>query len=122
MDPIPRNRAPAGETEFLQLGLPAVWILPEDSWLGWLRQHAPAYQNALKTSIDRRGKIILHQELLIARIKDLSLRVKLEKALPENRQFLTLDEEYVAFPAGLLPIVEKVVRKEGHVIQVVKTQ
>jgi hypothetical protein len=67
------------------------------------------------------GKLIVHDNLLVARIRDLSLRVKLQKAFEAtdetaSRALVLLNDEYVAFPRGMLNEVERVVKKAGHVI------
>jgi len=61
----------------------------------------------------------------VARITDLSLRVKLQQAFDRaggapSTQPIFLTGEYLAFPRALLGDVERVVKKAGHVIKTVK--
>ncbi len=55
---------------------------------------------------ERRGKTILHENLTIARVSDLSLKVAIEKALGNN--LVSLKNDFVAFPRGLLDEVQRV--------------
>lgn len=84
---------------------------------GWLRENAPAFRTAMEKVRQRRGKQIVHENLLVARVKDLSLKVRIEKAFPAPQQVVFLPNDYIAFPCDLLAPIEAVVRKAGHVIK-----
>ena len=84
----------------------------------WLTAHVPAFAQAFDHVRAHWGKTLIHTHLLIARVKDLSLRVQLERALQEN--LLVLSEEYLAFPSAYLSDVEKTLKKGGYVIKTVK--
>ena len=84
----------------------------------WLREHAPAYRQALETAASRWGRQIVHENLLIARVNDLGLKVQLERAFSKDVVFLP--NGYLALPGELLPAVEKVIAKSGHVIKTVQ--
>src|SRR5262249_41452548 len=43
----------------------------------WLQKNAPAFHQAFETVRQRRGKTILHENLMVARVSDLSLKVAL---------------------------------------------
>jgi hypothetical protein len=86
----------------------------------WLRQQDPAFRRALETVEERWGKQIIHEDLLIARIGDLALKVQLEKAFPDPREVLFLPNDYITFPRALWTAVQKVVTRSGHVIKVVQ--
>src|SRR5205807_4659124 len=64
--------------------------------IDWLQKNAPAFHQAFETVRQRRGKTILHENLSVARVSDLSLKVALEKAL--GKRIVQLGEEFVAFP------------------------
>jgi hypothetical protein len=81
----------------------------------WLFRHSPLFQQAGEVRAGRRGRTVLHDDILIARVTDLSLKVALEKALGE--QWASLKNDYVAFPRGALGDVQRIVRKSGHVIK-----
>jgi hypothetical protein len=84
----------------------------------WLRENVPAFRQTLETVEQRWGQQIVHTNLLIARVSDLSLKVQLERSFPEKVVFLPND--YLAFPQRLLPEITKVVAKSGHVIRMVE--
>ena len=87
----------------------------------WLRERHSGFARAVATIAERRGKTIVHDRLLIARVKDLGLKAQIEKAFPERDQVAPLSKEFIAFPHGLLGPIEKLMKKAGHVIKTVRT-
>ncbi|MCP4544370.1 MAG: hypothetical protein GY832_45240 [Chloroflexi bacterium] len=85
----------------------------------WLYENAPDFRQALETVEQRWGKQIVHENLLIAHVDDLVLKVQLEKAFPNPTDVVFLPNDYIAFPNHLLTAVEKVITKSGHVIRTV---
>ena len=81
----------------------------------WLQKNAPAFHQAFETVRQRRGKTILHENLSVARVSDLSLKVALEKAL--GRRIVPLGEEFLAFPSGAVAEVKRLVAQMGHVVK-----
>ena len=84
----------------------------------WLAKNIPAFGKALDTVNEKWGKTILHENLLIARVRDLNLRVQLERELGQNA--IILDKEFIAFPSEFRSNVEKILRKTGFVTKTVK--
>lgn len=82
----------------------------------WLKNNSQTFKKAIETVYKRRGKQIVHENLLIARINDLSLKVKIEKSFPGQGKLVSLSEEYIAFTADILKDIEKIVKKSGHVV------
>jgi hypothetical protein len=85
----------------------------------WLAEHIPAFGKVLEDVNAKWGKTLLHENLLVARVRDLSLRVQLERELGQN--LVLLNEHFIAFPRDLLSSVEKVLKKTGFVIKTVKS-
>ncbi len=81
----------------------------------WLQKNAPAFARAFETVRQRRGKTILHENLCVARVSDLSLKVALEKALAGR--VVVLGEEFIAFPSGAVVEVKRLVAQMGHVVK-----
>jgi hypothetical protein len=81
----------------------------------WLQKNAPAFHEAFETVRQRRGKTILHENLSVARVGDLSLKVALEKAL--GSRVVALGEEFIAFPSGAVAEVKRLVAQMGHVVK-----
>jgi hypothetical protein len=88
----------------------------------WLQENVPAFAGALKTLHQRWGKKIVHQDLLIAKIKDLSLKVTLQKAITDPGQVIFLPHDFIAFPRSQAGAIEKLVNKAGHVIKWVQAE
>ena len=73
----------------------------------------------LKTVDKRLGKTIVHKNLVMARINDLSLRVALEKALIPGKEYVALSDEFFAFPSDLVFRIQQLVNKNGHAMKTV---
>lgn len=83
--------------------------------LEWLQRNSPAFQRAIETRGQRRGKTLVHENLCVARVGDLGLKVAIQKALGER--IVPLGDEYIAFAKGSLGDVKRVVSKSGHVVK-----
>ena len=81
----------------------------------WLQQNSSAFREAIQTLRRRRGKTIIHENLSVARVSDLALKVALEKTLGDH--LVSLSDEYIAFPRQRFADVKRVVTKSGHVIK-----
>ena len=101
---------------FIRLGgvFPTIQTHP---LLTWLKVYAPAFSKEIEIVAKRYGKHIIHENLLIAKIQDLSLKVKIEQQFFDSGKIVSLSKEYLAFPKGLLPDIERIVKKSGHVIK-----
>ncbi len=97
----------------------AVWSHP---LIAWLRENATAFDAAFIAFKKKYGKEIIHKNLLVAKITDLSLRVLVEKGLQKNQSIILLSDEYIAFPKSALATVERIVSKSGNVIKQVVQQ
>ncbi|HEY3999685.1 MAG TPA: hypothetical protein VGO93_12505 [Candidatus Xenobia bacterium] len=84
----------------------------DDPLAAWLRDHAPAFAAMLADLDGRRGRTVVHSNLLVARVRDLTLRAALERTLGGNG-LVHLAEEWVAFPRQSLDAVERLVKKAG---------
>jgi hypothetical protein len=93
--------------------------------LRYLGAHSREFRALLKEMDAQWGKLIIHENLLVARVSDLSLRVKLQQAFASaggapSAQLVSLSGDYIAFPRALLGEIEKLVKKAGHVIKTVQ--
>lgn len=101
--------------DFIRMGAASPALL-ESPLMAWLIQHIPAFAQTQKSVRTRWGKQIVHTNLQIACVKDLALRIRIERALKPH-ELLVLNDEYIAFPPDLLPKVKKIVTQMGHVIK-----
>jgi hypothetical protein len=101
---------------FLKLSHAPAQILA-DPMLGWLREQHSGFHSVMETVEQRQGKLIVHENLLVARVRDLGLKVLLERRFGGPGQLVALAEEFVAFPTGLLPEIQSWMKKSGHVIK-----
>ncbi len=91
--------------------------LPNHPLVEWLQEQSPLFKDAVKSIAERWGKQIMHQDLLIAKIKDLSIKVLIRNSITDLEQLLFLSDDFVAFPAKQVETIEKLVNKAGHVIK-----
>ena len=99
---------------FVKLGRAGDDLLSSEA-VHWLVEQTQAFAEAYVRLGERRGKTILHECVYIAKVSDLSLKVSIEKALGNN--LVSLKNDFVAFPHGLLDDVRRVVKKSGHVVK-----
>jgi len=85
----------------------------------WLQKNSPAFKKAIETLDARWGKQIVHQNLLIAKINDVGLKIMLQKTISNPEQIIFLPNDFIAFPQEMLKAVEKQVNKSGHIIKTV---
>ena len=93
-----------------------------DPMIGWLREHHPAFRSTMERIEQRRGKLIVHENLLVARISDLALKVMVEKRFGAPGQLVALSKQFVAFPSGMLPEIRSWMKKSGHVIKTIQSE
>ena len=88
---------------------------------GWLRANHPAFGTAVETVERRRGNLIVHENLLVAKVSDAALKVKLEREFGAAGQLVGLGSGHVAFPTGMLPRLQGWMKRSGHVIKSVSS-
>jgi hypothetical protein len=110
----PTGKALLLTPNFVKLGRANDALLEAEA-VQWLVRQTRSFAEAHVSLMDRRGKTILHENLYVARVSDLSLKVAIEKALGDN--LVSLKNDFVAFPCGLLNDVQRVVKKSGHVVK-----
>ncbi len=85
----------------------------------WVVKNVHAYEKAAETIRKRLGKIMVHKGLMVARVRDVTLRVAIMRAFDDSYEVVFLNDEYVAFPEGLAAEITNVVQKSGHVIKTI---
>jgi hypothetical protein len=98
----------------IRLGRADSELLASDE-AAWLFRNSPAFEKAERICRERRGRTVVHKNVLIARVSDLSLKLALEKALGDR--WSSLKNDYVAFPYDALNEVRRVVKRMGHVVK-----
>ena len=81
----------------------------------WLQKNSTGFRQAFETCGQRNGKTILHENLAVARVSDLALKVAIEKSL--GARVVSLSDECIAFPYDAFAEVKRVVTKSGHVVK-----
>jgi len=83
----------------------------------WLQENSSSFRTAIEMAQKRWGKQIIHEDLMVARVKDLSLKVQIEKSFADSQNLVSLPDDYIAFPCDMLPAIQKIVKASGHVIK-----
>ena len=80
----------------------------------WLQEHHKALGRIVRAIKKQEGKTVVHNNLMIARVRDLSLKVLLEKKFTDIKKRVSLSDEFISFPVNMFPEIQKVVTKSGH--------
>jgi hypothetical protein len=114
-----QGSALAAEPDVIRLGRASerVW---NDPLTLWIRQNAIPFGKAMDGIEARRGKHIIHDNLLFARVKDLSLRVQIQKAISDPGRLVSLPNGYIAFPIDALDDIQRLVTRSGYVIKTIE--
>ena len=100
----------------------ALTTVRKESVFAWLRKNSPNFRTAIEMAEKKWGKQIIHEDLMIARVKDLSLKVQIEKSYAGSHNLVSLPDDYIAFPCDLLPAIQKLVETSGHVVKKVRNE
>jgi hypothetical protein len=86
----------------------------------WLSNNSPLFREVIEKVGKKWGKLVIHENLLVARIMDLSLVVKLQRSFPD--QIKPITKNVIAFPRDSLPEIQKLVAAADYVIKTVKEE
>lgn len=86
----------------------------------WLEKNSGSFCKTLKDVDDRWGKCIIHKDIMIARVTDLSLKVKLLHTFRDQIGIIPLEGDYIAFPECLSHDIRKSVERAGYVVKIEK--
>ncbi|NQE54501.1 hypothetical protein C5S29_13005 [ANME-1 cluster archaeon GoMg3.2] len=84
----------------------------------WLSTNSSLFREVIEKVDKRWGKLVIHENLMVARIMDLSLVVKLQRSFPD--QIKPIAKNVIAFPRDSLPAIQKLAAGAGYVIKTVK--
>ncbi|OPX35066.1 MAG: hypothetical protein B1H12_09465, partial [Desulfobacteraceae bacterium 4484_190.2] len=64
----------------------------------WLQEHHETFRRIVSSIKRRKGKTVVHDNLMTARVRDLSLKVLLEKEFANTKKLVSLSGEFISFP------------------------
>lgn len=82
----------------------------------WLVESSKAYSQAFSTVSQRWGKHLVHRNLLIAKVKNIGLKVSLEKTFKDGK-IIFLPGDCIAFPESVRSQVETLVTQNGFAVK-----
>ncbi len=91
----------------------------KDPILSWLIKKSNIFAQVFQTLEKRWGKQIVHDNLLIAQVKQVGLKAALEKSFPDGRMMF-LPDDFIAFPKDLLGPVESMVVRNGFAVKTIE--
>jgi len=89
----------------------------DDPLTRWLMEHVSVFRKAFEKSEKEWGKRIIHQDILMAKVNDLTLKVAIEKSFSDPGRIIFLPNNFIAFPRGVLREIESLIKKSGYVIK-----
>ena len=89
---------------------------------GQAKFYASAFAGAISMIEQRWGKLVVHQNLLVARVRDLSLKVAIQKAFADSGKVVFLPDNFIAFPNDLTKKMEALVNKSGYVVKAIEVR
>ena len=90
----------------------------EDCLTKWLAQSSDAFSDAFSTVSERWGQHLMHRNVLIAKVKNIGLKVSLEKTFKDGR-VIFLPGDFIAFPESVRHQVEALVIQNGFAVKTV---
>ena len=87
----------------------------------WLRDKSSLFREVMEKVDKRWGKIVIHENLMIARVRDISLSVKIQQSFTDPKRIIVIAKDFIAFPRDALPEIQKIVQKSGYVVKVVNS-
>ncbi len=85
----------------------------------WLKHNSALFRAVLEKVDENWGKIIIHDNLMVARVSDVALMVKLQQSFHDHKKVIPLAKEFIAFPCEAFPEIRSFVERSGYVIKTV---
>lgn len=90
----------------------------ESPLLCWMSQQSAMLAQQIKEIQIKHGKVLLHKNILVAKINDLRLKAHIIKACEKEKDIIFLPNDFLAFPKTKKPELEKLIKKVGYAIKI----
>ncbi len=80
----------------------------------------PRFELAGKLYKSLYGKRLVHRNLLVAKVGDLSIRMMLEKKFTDPAELVKLTDDYYAFPVNNRKKIETMLTRSGYIVKEIK--
>ncbi len=77
----------------------------------------PLFANSLNSYYKQLGEKIIHTNVLVAKVNDLSVAVMLEKKFKNKEDLVKLPDNYYAFPQKNRSIIEAMLKRSGIIVK-----
>lgn len=88
----------------------------------WLRENVPAFNHTMIKIESCWGRHIVHEDLLIAKVKDLGLKMTIKNSISDPRKLFFLPNDFIAFPKSILGELDTLIGKSGFAIKMVESK
>ena len=85
--------------------------------LSWMREKLPLLEHQVNQIQLKHGKILLHKNLILAKVNDLRVKAQLVKACQNMKDVLFLPNDFLAFPQSYRQELERIIKKNGYAIR-----
>ncbi len=82
----------------------------------WLAEKSEPFSKAFETVSERWGTCLIHRNLMIAKVKNIGLKVALEKSFKDG-VIIFLPDDFIAFPVSVYDQVEDLVINNGFAVK-----
>ncbi len=96
----------------------AIHTIRDTGFGRWLTETSRGFSRAFADVLQRWGRHVVHENILIAKVRDIGLKIGLEKAFKDSR-IISLPGDFIAFPEGLLSRVEAHVAGNGFAVKTI---
>lgn len=105
-----------GEADFIYLSHFIEKIKQEPVFV-WLFSHLAGFSEMVARMEKRKNKTIVHQNVMTAKISDLGLKMMIDQKFSGTGKVVSINDEFIVFPPALLPKIQELTKKAGHVIK-----
>lgn len=91
--------------------------LLESPLVKWMCDQSTSLKQSFDRIMEKHGRILLHKNLLIAKVSDLRLKAQCIKKFEYDEQVKFLANDYMVFPKSKLSVVQKFVEKAGYAVK-----
>jgi len=97
-------------------------VLSQEPLTKWLMENVPAFNNTMRKIESCWGRHIVHEDLLMAKVKDLGLKMTIKKSFSDPKKLFFLPNDFIAFPKSILGELDTLIGKSGFAIKMVESK
>ena len=88
----------------------------------WLDKNSDLFRESFSKTREKRGRQLIHENLLVAKINDQNLKIQIEKLLARREDCVSLSDSHIAFPKEKLHDILGILKKNELQIKTIEAQ